>query len=171
MALNPIAKMIDDASFGKINPLQILNTKLFNYEKASSSAGWIQELQNREHGINHQPETQEYGISSFVFRDKRPFHPERFWDYLGNEWHAGILRSKGLFWIASRPNEALNWSQAGGSLRAEGAGVWWASMPFSQRINDKIYQENLAEIESRWDKQFGDCQNELVIIGQDLFEL
>lgn len=85
MALNPIAKMIDDASFGKINPLQILNTKLFNYEKASSSTGWIQELQNREHGINHQPETQEYGISSFVFRDKRPFHPERFWDYLGNE--------------------------------------------------------------------------------------
>jgi G3E family GTPase len=169
MALNPIAKIID-ASFGKVNPLQILNTKLFNYEKASSSAGWIQELQNRENGINHQPETEEYGISSFVFRDKRPFHPERFGDYLGNEWHAGILRSKGLFWIASRPDEALNWSQAGGSLRAEGAGVWWASMPFSQRINDETYQENLAEIESRWDKQFGDRQNELVIIGQDINE-
>ncbi len=168
-SLNPVAKIID-SSFSKVKPSQILNTGLFDYEKAESSAGWIQELDNRKKGIAHQPETEEYGISSFVFRDKRPFHPERFWNYLGNEWHTGIIRSKGLFWIASRPDEAMNWSQAGGSLRADGAGVWWASMPFDQRISYQAYQENIQEIESRWDKRFGDRQNELVIIGQDLSE-
>jgi G3E family GTPase len=168
-SLNPVAKVID-SSFSKIESSQILNTGLFDYEKAESSAGWIQELDNRKKGIAHQPETEEYGISSFVFRNKKPFHPERFWNYLGNEWHAGIIRSKGLFWIASRPDEAMNWSQAGGSLRADGAGVWWASMPFDQRINYQAYQENIQEIESRWDKRFGDRQNELVIIGQDLSE-
>lgn len=168
-SLNPVAKILD-SSFSKVNPLQILNTGLFDYEKAESSAGWIQELDNRKKGIGHQPETEEYGISSFVFRDKRPFHPERFWNYVGNEWFAGIIRSKGLFWIASRPDEAMNWSQAGGSLRADGAGVWWASMPFDQRISYQSYQDNIEEIESRWDKRFGDRQNELVIIGQDLSE-
>ena len=168
-ALNPVAKVID-SSFSKVESSQILNTGLFDYEKAESSAGWIQELDNRKNGIVHQSETEEYGIASFVFRNKKPFHPERFWHYLGNEWDAGIIRSKGLFWIASRQDEAMNWSQAGGSLRADGAGVWWASMPFDQRINYQAYQDNIQEIESRWDKRFGDRQNELVIIGQDLNE-
>ena len=125
-------------------------------------------LQNRENGKSHTPETEEYGISSFVFRDKRPFHPERFWQYLSDNWHVGIIRSKGLFWIASRPDEALNWSQAGGSLRAESTGVWWASMSFMQRIRYQAFVENQKAIEKRWDKRFGDRQNELVIIGQDL---
>lgn len=122
-SLNPVAQIID-SSFGKVPTNQILNTGLFDYEKAESSAGWIQELENRNRGISHQPETEEYGISSFVFRDKRPFHPERFWNYIANDWPAGIIRSKGLFWIASRPDVPMNWSQAGGSVRAESAGVW-----------------------------------------------
>ena len=168
-SLNPVAKILDSC-FSKIAPSEILNTKLFDFEKAESSAGWIQELENRNNGKAHTPETEEYGISSFVFRDKRPFHPERFWNYLGNEWHAGIIRSKGLFWIASRPDEAMNWSQAGGSLRADGAGVWWASMSFHERIAHQAYQDNIREIESRWDKRYGDRQNELVIIGQELNE-
>lgn len=166
-SLNPIAQIIE-SSFGKVAPSRILNTGLFDYDKAEQSAGWIQELENQKNGIAHTPETEEYGISSFVFRDRRPFHPERFWNYLSNDWHAGIIRSKGLFWIASRPDEALNWSQAGGSLRAESAGVWWASMPFAQRIRYMAYIDNQSLIESRWDKRFGDRQNELVIIGQDL---
>ncbi len=87
---------------------------------------------------------------------------------MGENWHGGIIRSKGLFWIAARPGDALNWSQAGGSLRAEGAGVWWASMPFNDRTRYVAFVENQKEIESRWDKRFGDRQNELVIIGQDL---
>lgn len=168
-SLNPVARIID-SSFGKIPPNTILNTGLFDFEKAESSAGWIQELENRNNGIAHLPETQEYGISSFVFTDKRPFHPDRFWNYIGEEWHAGIIRSKGLFWIASRPDDALNWSQAGGSLRAESAGVWWASMPFKERSQYASFLNNQAQIESRWDKRFGDRQNELVIIGQDLNE-
>jgi G3E family GTPase len=166
-SLNPVAKIID-VVFSKVAPSAILNTGLFDYDKAEASAGWIQELQNRENGKSHTPETEEYGISSFVFRDKRPFHPERFWQYLSDNWHVGIIRSKGLFWIASRPDEALNWSQAGGSLRAESTGVWWASMSFMQRIRYQAFVENQKAIEKRWDKRFGDRQNELVIIGQDL---
>jgi G3E family GTPase len=166
-SLNPVAKIID-SSFSKINPKEILNTGLFDYEKAEASAGWIQELENHEKGIAHKPETEEYGIASFVFRDKRPFHAERFWNYINQDWHAGIIRSKGLFWLASRPVDAMNWSQAGGSLRAESAGVWWVSMSFNERTRYGAFIENQKQIESKWDKRFGDRLNELVIIGQDL---
>jgi G3E family GTPase len=166
-SLNPVAKIIE-SSFGKVQTNQILNTGMFDYERAESSAGWIQELENRNKGITHTPETEEYGINSFVFRDKRPFHPERFWNYISEEWHAGIIRSKGLFWMVSRPDDALNWSQAGGSLRAESAGIWWASMTYRERSQYTSFLNNQQQIESRWDKRFGDRQNELVIIGQDL---
>jgi G3E family GTPase len=161
--LNPVAKIIH-SNFGKVASQEILNTHLFDFEEASASAGWIQELE-REH---HTPETEEYGISSFVFRARMPFHPERFWHYLTQNWHASIIRSKGLFWLASRPAQALNWSQAGGSLRAESAGVWWASMPFKERTQYAAFLDNQQWIESRWDKDFGDRMNELVIIGQDM---
>ncbi|HMO31730.1 MAG TPA: GTP-binding protein [Lacibacter sp.] len=160
--LNAEARIIE-SSFGKVDLKEILHTGLFDFEKTSQSAGWIEEL-NKE----HIPETEEYGISSFVFRDKRPFHPVRFWNYLNQEWHGNIIRSKGLFWIASRPKEALNWSQAGGSLRADKAGVWWCSMPYSQRIQYAAFADHQQLIEQKWDKRFGDRENELVIIGQDL---
>jgi len=165
--LNPKAKLIE-SQFSKVDPAEILNTGRFDFEEASQSAGWIQELQNHKDGIGHTPETEEYGISSFVFRDRRPFHPVRFWAYLSENFPAGIIRSKGLFWLASRPDDALNFSQAGGSLRAEAAGVWWASMPFGKRTEYGAFMENQKDIESRWHKRFGDRQNELVIIGQDL---
>lgn len=161
--LNPAAKIIR-SNFSKIDPKEILNTGLFNFEEAQNSAGWLKELE----ADGHTPETEEYGISSFVFRDKRPFHPQRFWDYVNQGWHSNIIRSKGLFWIASRKNEALNWSQAGGSLKADKAGVWWCSMPYGERIKYAGFVENQQEIESKWDKRFGDRQNELVIIGQDM---
>jgi G3E family GTPase len=161
--LNPGAKIIQ-STFGKIDPTQILNTKLFNFEEAQNSAGWIKEL---EGGI-HNPETEEYGISSFVFRTNKPFHPARFWNYINNKFAAGIIRSKGLFWLASRPKQALNWSQAGGSLRAEPAGTWWASMPMNERLNYANFIENRNTIEKKWNKDFGDRQNELVFIGQDM---
>ncbi len=161
--LNPGAKIVS-SSFGKVTSSAILNTGLFDFEKASQSAGWMAELERGE----HTPETEEYGISSFVFRDKRPFHPERFWNYVTENWPSNIIRSKGLFWMASRPDTALNWGQAGGSLRAESAGVWWMSMPFMERIKYPSYVENQKLIENRWDKQFGDRMNELVFIGQEL---
>jgi len=161
--LNPGAKiLITDHS--KIDPKEILNTGLFDFEEASNSAGWQEELQKGY----HTPETEEYGISSFVFRDKRPFHPQRFWTYISENWPAGIIRSKGLFYIASRKDQALSWSQAGGSLKAEPVGVWWTSMPFKERTRYPSYIENQEYIESKWDKNFGDRMNELVIIGQDL---
>jgi G3E family GTPase len=156
--------VIVESSFGKIPLNKILNTGLFDFEKTSQSAGWIEELNKP----SHTPETEEYGISSFVFRNRRPFHPEKFWHYLNEKWPGNIIRSKGLFWLASRPNDALNWSQAGGSLRAEKAGVWWCSMPYTERIRHAAFIDNRQAIESKWDKHFGDRQNELVIIGQDL---
>ncbi len=165
--LNPKARIIE-SQFSKVDPALILNTGLFDFDEASQSAGWIQELENHKNGVGHTPETEEYGIGSFVFRDRRPFHPVRFWRYLSESFPAGIIRSKGLFWLASRPDEALNFSQAGGSLRAEQAGVWWASMPFYQRLRYGAFLDHRKQIEARWDKRFGDRQNELVIIGQDL---
>ncbi|MFD1140963.1 GTP-binding protein [Larkinella insperata] len=167
--LNPQAQILE-SQFSKVDPAHLLHTGLFDFDAVSQSAGWIQELQNHPAGVGHTPETQEYGICSFVFRERRPFHPGRFWQYLSENFPAGILRSKGLFWLASRPNDALNFSQAGGSLRAERAGVWWASMPFGRRIRYGAFLENQTQIEDRWHARFGDRQNELVIIGQDLDE-
>lgn len=161
--LNPGAKIISTSN-SKVDPKEILNTGYFDFEEASNSAGWQEELQ-KDH---HTPETEEYGISSFVFRNKKPFHPQRFWKYISENWPAGIIRSKGLFYIASRKDQALSWSQAGGSLKAEPVGVWWASMPFKERTNYASYIENQEYIESKWDKIFGDRMNELVLIGQDL---
>ena len=160
--LNPKAKIIE-TEFGRVPLPTIMGTKQFDYETTSQSAGWIQELENE-----HKPETEEYGISSFVFRDKRPFHPQRFWNYVSMFWPANIVRSKGLFWLASRPDEALTWSQAGGSLRADFAGVWCCSMPFEQGVRYEAFVENKAHIEAGWNKLYGDRKNELVIIGQNL---
>ena len=162
-SLNAEAVVLESA-FGKVPLNSMLNTGLFDFEKTSQNAGWIAELEKDE----HTPETEEYGISSFVFRSRIPFHPDRFWKYLNKEWHSNIIRSKGVFWIASRPNDALNWSQAGGSLRADKAGVWWCSMSFQERIRYAAFIDNQPDIESRWDKRFGDRYNELVVIGQEI---
>ena len=164
--LNPGAKIIE-STFSKVAPEKILNTGLFNFEEAEQSAGWIEELNKEE----HTPETDEYGIGSFVYRSKKPFDPVRFWRYIERKFSSSIIRSKGLFWIASRPDQAMVWSQAGGSLRADSAGVWWSSMPFGKRIQYYSFVENQKEIESGWDKIFGDRKNELVFIGQDLDEI
>ncbi len=161
--LNPGAKIIT-SQFSKVDPKEILNTKLFDFEEAQISAGWQKELEGGE----HTPETEEYGISSFVFRSQKPFHPERFWKYLNDDYPSGVIRSKGLFWIASRPNDAINFSQAGGSSRVEKAGVWWASMSYKERTNYQSFADNQEYIESKWDKKWGDRMNEFVFIGQDL---
>lgn len=161
--LNPSTRIIE-SSFGKVNPKEILNTGLFNFEEAEESAGWIEELKKEE----HTPETEEYGISSFVYRCQKPFDPVRFWEYIQSKFPNTVIRSKGLFWLASRPEQALIWGQAGGSLRADSAGVWWSSMPFEQRTKYIAFVENQADIESTWDKAFGDRKNEIVFIGQDM---
>lgn len=162
--LNPVAKILL-SEMGNVRPSEIINTGLFDYEEAETSAGWMQELE----GI-HTPETEEYGISSFVFRNEKPFHPGRFWKFISHEFPQNCIRSKGLFWIASRPAQAINWSQAGGSMKAERAGVWWASMPFSERIKFQNFVDNQDIIEERWTTEFGDRLNELVLIGMQLNE-
>ena len=163
--LNPSAKLIE-STFSKINPKEILNTGLFDFEEAEQNAGWIEELNKEE----HTPETEEYGISSFVYRTKKPFDPVRFWKFLQQGFPTSVIRSKGLFWLASRPNQALIWGQAGGSLKADSAGVWWCSMPFQSRIKQLSFIENQHQIESDWDIDFGDRKNEIVFIGQNMNE-
>lgn len=160
--LNPSAKLID-TSFSQVDLKEILNTGLFDFDEASQGAGWIKEL-----NAEHLPETEEYGISSTVFRSSKPFHAERLWDYLTKQFPPNVIRTKGLFWLAPMPDRALNFSQAGGSLRIESAGTWWASMLPSERLNYQDFTENRKEIENRWDAQYGDRMNELVFIAQDL---
>ena len=160
--LNPDARIIP-TNHSKVNLQEVINTGLFDFEKAESSAGWIKELENE-----HIPETEEYGIGSFVYRRKKPFHPNRFLDFIQHTFPKNIIRSKGLFWIASRPDQALVWSSAGGSLKTDPAGVWWDSMPFSERINYADFVNNQQTIESEWGSDFGDRKIELVFIGQQL---
>lgn len=162
--LNPDAKIIQ-ADHGKIDPKEILNTHLFDFAEAAQSSGWQKELQNK-----HTPETDEYGIGSFVFREHRPLHPRRFKEYLSKNWDAGIVRSKGFFWLASRKNEALLLSQAGGSIVVERIGSWWASFPTKERNQHPSFQANEEYIMGRWDKTWGDRMNEIVFIGQDMDE-
>ncbi|NIG52622.1 GTP-binding protein [Chitinophaga sp. Cy-1792] len=157
--LNSRARIVESI-FGKIPLQEILNTGRFDFDATSQSAGWQAELTNE-----HTPETLEYGISSFVFRSRKPFHPERFWQYINDQWPGNVIRSKGLFWLASRPQVAVNWSQAGGSVRAEKAGYWWCAIP---RHRWQLDEETLQTIENRWDEHFADRYNELVIIGQFL---
>ena len=163
--LNPSAKIIE-TNYSKVNPTEILNTGLFDFDEAEQSAGWMEELNKDE----HTPETEEYGIGSFVYRTKIPFDPNRFWNFVQSKFPNNIIRSKGLFWLASRPEQALVWSQAGGSLKADSAGVWWSSMPFEKRIMQYAFIENQEQIESGWDDTFGDRKNEIVFIGHDLDE-
>ncbi len=159
--LNPEARIIK-TKMGLIDPKDILDTKIFDYEKASQSAGWIKELNNE-----HIPETEEYGISSFVFRNHRPFHPERFWNFV-QQWPGNIVRSKGIFWMASRPDNAILWSQAGGSSKAEIYGKWWASVPERERRRKPAFMADREAIMKKWDSTWGDRLNELVIIGTQL---
>ncbi|WP_339183691.1 GTP-binding protein [Oceanobacillus sp. FSL W7-1293] len=156
--LNPDAKFIT-AVFGKVDPLQVLQTGQFDFEKAKHGAGWIKEL-NEE----HIPETEEYGISSFVYRSRKPFHPERFQGWLEN-WPKEILRAKGFFWLVTRNNVAGFLSQAGSMMTLEGAGRWLASYSEAEQEALKVQDPSLFE---DWDEQAGDRMTELVLIGSEM---
>lgn len=131
-SLNPDAKIIQTEQ-AKLNLNEVLNTGSFDFEKSSQSAGWLKEL-NEE----HVPESEEYGIGSFIFRSQKPLHPERLMDWI-LEWPAEVVRAKGFLWIATRNDVAVLLSQAGPSLSIEGAG--------------------------KWDLDYGEKMNELVLIG------
>jgi len=153
--LNPRARQVI-AEFGLVPLDRILNTGLFDFEQAAQAPGWLKELRGE-----HVPESEQYGISSFVYRARRPFHPQRFWNLIHTEW-SGVLRSKGFFWLASRYDFAGNWAQAGGACRHGAAGLWWSAVNPSQWPDDPEY---LAQIRKSLDPQFGDRRQELVLIG------
>ena len=165
--LNPTARIIR-TTHSKVDPKEILNTGLFDYEIAEQSAGWQKELELAQKGIAHSPETEEYGIASFVYRQAKPFHHQRFLEYVGKHFPATVVRSKGIFWLASRPDHAILWSQAGGSMKAEIYGRWWASVSMKERAMNPSYLENQEEIQAKWHKQWGDRMTELVFIGMDM---
>jgi len=155
--LNPEAKVVESAH-SVVALSNILHTRLFDFDKASQAAGWIKEL-NEE----HTPETEEYGISSFVYRSRKPFHPERWKQWLEN-WPSEIVRAKGFFWLATRNNMTGLLSQAGPSIIFQGAGEWIAVAP--QEEQARILEEE-PELLERWDEEYGDRMNELVFIGID----
>ena len=157
--LNPDAQIIR-AEQGRVPLERILNTGLFNYDKAAQAPGWAKELQGE-----HVPETEEYGISSFVYRAWRPFHPQRFWEMINSDAIEGVLRSKGYFWLATRPDDAMLWSQAGTKANVHAAGKWWASVPKEQWPRSP---ELHAFVSTRWQEPYGDRRQELVYIGVDV---
>jgi G3E family GTPase len=157
--LNPVARLIK-TSQSQVNLADVLNTGLFNMQEAQSSAGWLKELQGE-----HTPETEEYGISSFVFKARRPFHPRRLMDFLGGDHMKGLLRSKGFFWLASRHDTAVNWSFAGRIARVSPAGRWLAATPKPQWQHTADVADYLEKF---WEDPFGDRRQELVFIGMDM---
>jgi G3E family GTPase len=159
-ALNSRAKIVE-SRFGQVPIDQIVDTHLFDFEAASQAPGWLKEMRGE-----HIPESEQYGITSFVYRARRPFHPQRFFDWIQREW-PGVVRSKGYFWLASRNDAVGEWSQAGAISRHGRAGSWWAAVPKKSWPQDPALQ---AMIESRWDERFGDRQQELVLIGTGMNE-
>ncbi len=159
--LNPHALKLR-SSFGKIEPQQIMGTGRFDFEIAKQSKGW--QLTLRGDGAS---EVEEYGVNSFVYRARRPFHPQRFHDRLSQDWN-GVLRSKGFFWLASRLDKIGVWSQAGRVARLDFGGFWWAAIPKSHWPDVDAIR---AEIEQRWQPDVGDCRQEMVFIGIGMDEI
>ncbi|ASS69014.1 MULTISPECIES: GTP-binding protein [unclassified Paenibacillus] len=157
--LQPAAKIIR-TSYGNVDPKAILNTHLFDFDKASQSAGWIQELLKEE----HTPETEAYGIGSFVYTRKLPFHPERLLQQLAS-WPQEVIRSKGVMWIATRNHTAVSFSQAGVSRQLSPAGLWVAALSEEERY---AYFGSDFPKSPDWDEQWGDRVTKLVFIGIDL---
>ena len=159
-SLNPRARIVR-AAFSKVPLDRVLDTGLFDFEQAAQAPGWLRELRGE-----HMPETEEYGIASFVYRARRPFHPKRFHALIDQDW-PGVVRSKGYFWLATRPELAGSWSQAGPVVRHEFGGVWWAAVPKKDWPQEP---DALAVIRGRWQEPHGDAQQELVMIGMDMDE-
>ncbi|WP_458122277.1 GTP-binding protein [Paenibacillus sp. Z6-24] len=154
--LQPSARIIRTSN-GQVDPAAILNTGLFDFEKTSQSAGWIRELEMDE----HTPETEEYGISSFVYRRRAPFHPERLAAYM-SYWPEQVVRAKGLVWLAAEGDLAASLSQAGPSIQFGPAGQWVAGLPVEEQ---QTILEEEPDVRERWDEQWGDRLTELVMIG------
>lgn len=155
LALNPKARVVESVR-GEVALSNIFDTHLFNLEDAYAMPGWVQELEG-----NHIPETEAYGLHSFVYRAREPFHPQRLHDFLQNPI-TGLIRSKGYFWLASRPEWVGSLSGAGKLMNIEPVGMWWAASPRSNWPQDAALRQ---EIEAKWQEPWGDRHQELVFIG------
>ena len=159
-SLNTTAKIIPITK-GQVEIDDVLNTGLFDFDKAQEAPGWLKEMRG-----DHTPETEEYDISSFTFVARRPFYPDKFYEFVHNTNKFGkLIRSKGYFWLGSRLEYAGQWSQAGGIARYGFAGMFWKSVPKQNWPTD---EESLKIIKQNWEEPFGDMRQELVFIGQGL---
>ena len=156
--LNPEARL-RRVTRGQVDCKDVIGTGLYDEEAASRMAGWFKELNGE-----HTPETEEYGISSFVYRRRKPFHPQRLMDAL-NGGLLGVVRSKGYLWVASRPRYCGVWSQAGASLQVDRGGLWFAAV---QRENWPTDPAMLGYLGTIWTEEVGDCRQELVFIGVEM---
>ena len=153
-ALNPQA-VIHDTIESKIPLSSVLGTGLYNSDEASKHEGWLESL------VEHTPETEEYGISNFIYERRIPFHPKRLYECFQHEW-PGVIRSKGVFWLATRLKMAGFWSQAGAVTRHHCAGYFWAAVP------KEHWPEDQAHIDRAWKGNNGDCRQEIVLIGRNM---
>lgn len=161
-ALNPGAKIIRTTR-SQVPLDEVMDTGLFDYEKAESSAGWIRELQGE-----HVPETENYGIASFTYETNHPFDADKLWAFFHDDanWK-GVLRSKGFFWVAADHRTAYEWAQAGGVRSVNPAGMWWAAVPRERWVQpDGQRPDQLPN----WHERFGDRCQQIVVIGQNLEE-
>jgi len=158
LKINPDAKILQ-ADHSRVSPSLILNTGLYDEEKAAVMPGWLKELQGF-----HTPETEEYGITSFVYRARRPFHPQRLWDAL-SEVFPGVLRAKGFFWLATKHDIIGIYSQAGNCVNTEPQRLWYSALPKEEWPQDEASLSALANL---WLEPYGDRMQELVFIGIDL---
>ena len=154
--LNPDAKILL-TEHSRVDLKELLNTQLFDMDKAQASPGWLKELNNE-----HTPETEEYGVTSFVFRETRPFHPGRLTRALGQTWK-GVLRAKGFFWLATRHDLMGSWAQAVDSLVLEPLSLWWTCQNPGKFPSDA--GEESSYLSQRWSEPYGDRRQELVVIG------
>jgi G3E family GTPase len=159
-SLNRGADIIETSS-SKVPFVRILNTGRFDFEKAQQHPLWFNEL----YGFaDHTPETEQYGVSNFVYRARRPFDPAKFHQFLSESW-AGVIRAKGHFWIATRPQWLGELSQAGSIVRTEGLGFWWANVPADRWPDDPFWRQSLKK---NWNELYGDRRQEIVFIGTDM---
>jgi G3E family GTPase len=157
-ALNPSAKLVETAH-GKAPLDELVDTGRFSMERAAEMPGWLKVMRG-----DVSSEIDEYGISHFVYRARRPFHPFRLAKCLAGEWR-GLLRSKGFMWMANLPDIAFVWSLAGGLSRLEGAGYWWAATSQDEWPDDP---ELINDAKENWVEPWGDRRQEIVFIGMDI---